>query len=93
MTTLKVPDIQHLLSYAELRDMRKKADNDKKEEALAVKTMSSIEAKARQQYERDMDESSKALKDLTGSWVRFLLPACASCLTSLLHNTAPSRPQ
>lgn len=49
--------------------MRKKADSDKKQEAMAVATMSSIEAKARQQYAKDMRESAKAKEDLTGAWV------------------------
>lgn len=66
------PPIAHgsaLTLLAELRDMRKKADNEKKEEALAAATMSSIEARARKQYEQDLKESSKAREDLTGTWV------------------------
>ena len=49
--------------------MRKKADTDKKNEALAVASMGDIEAKARRQYEQDLKDSSREKEELTGNWV------------------------
>ena len=49
--------------------MRRKAVSDKKEEELAVSTMSSIEAKARKEYEEDMRKAGEAQRDHIGTWV------------------------
>ncbi|KAK9848656.1 hypothetical protein WJX84_002334 [Apatococcus fuscideae] len=53
-----------------LRDMRRKAVSDKKEEELAVSTMSSIKAKARKEYEEDMRKAGEAQRDHIGTWRR-----------------------
>ncbi len=53
----------------ELRDMRRKEVSDKKEQSLAKATMSSIEAKARQQYEKDIHKAGEAQRDGIGTWV------------------------
>ena len=56
--------------------MRQKADAEKRDEANAKASMSSIEAKAQAQYKRDLKESEQAKQNLTGSWVRgFRLPS------------------
>lgn len=55
--------------HAELRDMRHKADADKRNEILAARTMSSIDAQARKQYQKDLQAQATAREDLTGSWV------------------------
>ena len=49
--------------------MRHKADSDKKEEALASRTMASIEEQARQQYEKDL-AAAQASASSIGDWVR-----------------------
>lgn len=54
---------------AELRDMRHKADADKRNEILAAKTMSSIEARAQKQYEQDLKAQTSGREELTGKWV------------------------
>ncbi|CAL8468419.1 g7959 [Coccomyxa elongata] len=51
-----------------LRQMRQKADSDKKEAVLADKTMSSIEAAAKKQYEKDL-AAAKAVASSHGEWV------------------------
>ena len=55
--------------YAELRDMRHKADADKRNEILAARTMSNIDAQARKQYAKDLEAQANARDDLTGAWV------------------------
>ncbi len=56
---------------AELRNMRQKADSDKKEAALAEATMSSIEAAAKRQYEKDL-AAAQAVAKSHGDWVRLI---------------------
>lgn len=50
--------------------MRKKADRDKQEAALAEATMASIEAKARKEFEKDMKAAAKDAEERIGKWVR-----------------------
>ena len=54
---------------AELRQMRHKADSDKKEAALADRTMHSIEEQAKKQYEKDLADAQAAASSI-GDWVR-----------------------
>ena len=66
--------------------MRQKADSEKRDEAAAKASMSSIEAKAQAQYKRDLKESENAKKTLTGIWVR--RPPVLSCIVQecrILH--------
>jgi len=53
--------------------MRNNADNAKRDKAAAIASMSDIEAKAKQQYERDVQEGEEAMRNLTGSWVSLCL--------------------
>lgn len=53
----------------ELREMRQKADSEKRDQAAAIASMSSIEAKAQAQYRKDLKESQEAKRNLTGLWV------------------------
>lgn len=62
------PQAKPVLLHAELRQMRHKADSDKKEAALADKTMQSIEAKAKKQYEQDMAAAEASASGI-GDWV------------------------
>ena len=54
--------------HAELRQMRHKADSDKKEAALADRTMQSIEAQAKKQYEQDVAAAQASASGI-GDWV------------------------
>ena len=53
---------------AELRQMRIKAETDKKEAALAEASMKSIESAARKAYEKDL-AAQKANATANGDWV------------------------
>lgn len=55
--------------------MRQKADSDKKEAALAEATMSSIEAAAKRQYEKDLAAADAVAKS-HGEWVSLCVRAC-----------------
>ena len=59
----------HTLWDAGLREMRQKADSEKRDEAAAKASMSSIEARAQAQYRRDLKDSEQATQNLKGSWV------------------------
>ena len=48
--------------------MRHKADSDKKEAALADRTMQSIEAQAKKQYEQDVAAAQASASGI-GDWV------------------------
>jgi hypothetical protein len=54
---------------AELRQMRIKAETDKKEAALAESSMKSIESAARKAYEKDL-AAQQANASANGDWVR-----------------------
>ena len=51
--------------------MRHKADSEKKEEALASRTMASIEEQAQKQYEKDLEDAEASASSI-GDWVRDL---------------------
>ena len=53
--------------------MRNNAEKAKRDEVAAAASMSDIEAKARQQYDKDVREGEEAKRNLTGSWVRLSL--------------------
>ena len=53
----------------ELRDMRQKADSQKREHAMAEASMSKLEEEARKQYEQDMKAAQDAHEGTYGSWV------------------------
>ena len=59
---------QQLCGCAELRQMRMKADTDKKEAALAVSSMQTIEAAAKKAYEKDL-AAQQASARANGDWV------------------------
>lgn len=52
-----------------LRDMRKAQDSERAEKRLAEATFSSIEAQARQQYEKDKQAAAQERKKILGEWV------------------------
>ena len=54
---------------AELRAMRRNADKEKEEAALAQATMATIEAKAKKQYEKDLRAATKDSEERIGKWV------------------------
>ncbi len=56
------------MDCAELRQMRIKADTDKKDAALAEASMQSIEAAARKAYEKDL-AAQQASASANGDWV------------------------
>ena len=64
---------------AELRQMRIKADTDKKEAALAEASMQSIEAAAKKAYEKDL-AAQQACARANGDWVSLVQPVLASRL-------------
>ncbi|KAK9809285.1 hypothetical protein WJX73_000889 [Symbiochloris irregularis] len=52
-----------------LRQMRQNADKAARDERLATDSMDGIEARARKQYERDLQEAQEAQRSLAGEWV------------------------
>lgn len=54
--------------FPELRQMRQRADTDKKEAVLAEATMSKIEAAAQKQYQKDL-AAAQAVTSSHGDWV------------------------
>lgn len=49
--------------------MRKAADEDKAQRDLAQQAIKSIEEKAREQYEKDVQEAAAAAAQNLGKWV------------------------
>ena len=71
---------------AELRQMRIKAETDKKEAALAEASMKSIESAARKAYEKDL-AAQQANASANGDWVRPpITPALVATSTSTLSS-------
>jgi hypothetical protein len=83
--TNKIFAESHVPIHAELRQMRQKADSEKKEAALAEKTMSSIEAAAKKQYEKDIAEAQAVAKS-HGDWVRRTLAFFWNCRNKQPHD-------
>lgn len=50
--------------------MRKNADQEKKEQALAEASINTIEASARKQFEEDKKQMAEARRQQFGEWVR-----------------------
>ncbi|PSC76250.1 nucleic acid binding [Micractinium conductrix] len=52
-----------------LRDMRLKADQEKRDEAELVVTLGKVEAEAQKRYEQDQKAAAAARRDTLGEWV------------------------
>lgn len=61
--------------------MRQNADKSAREQRLAVDSMDSIEARARKQYEQDLQEAQDAQRSLAGEWVWQSQAPCECCVT------------
>lgn len=72
---------------AELSDMRRKADSQKREAEEAAATMARIEASAERQYREDMQAAAELKRQTLGEWVRSFvcMCACACTLYRLTH--------
>lgn len=71
---------------AELRQMRQKQDQDKRDLVESQRTMSSIEAKAQRQYEADQRAAQESQKKRLGEWVSVHAASnLQACTTSVLR--------
>ena len=63
--------------------MRQKQDQDKRDLVESQRSMSSIEAAAKRQYEADQKAAQEAQKQRLGEWVSLLYVSIMICHTDL----------
>jgi hypothetical protein len=76
-------------TYAELGDMRRKADTQQREEAQTAATMASIEAAAQRQYAADLAAAAELKKQTLGEWVSARRGGLLACSLPTARPLAP----